>query len=102
MCETTANAYNVHPCDHLALSQNAERLQNGGLRFPCTFLWFSSQDVPVKSLRDAFFQRFVAEVSGVLKWLGPAWMIAMPLLTLLLPYLGVNQAGVGVRGIAAP
>ncbi|CAJ1350502.1 unnamed protein product [Effrenium voratum] len=75
---------------------------------PCAYLWVGE----TKMTRDlasslSWYQAFTSSgwwelflhdlilnecVSGVLKWLGPAWMIAMPLLTLLLPYLGVNQA----------
>jgi len=31
-------------------------------------------------------------VTGLLKWLGPTWFVAMPFLTLVMPYIGVNQA----------
>ena len=32
------------------------------------------------------------QVTGVMKWLGPAWFVLMPFLTLVMPYIGVNQA----------
>ena len=33
-----------------------------------------------------------SQVTGVMKWLGPAWFVLMPFLTLVMPYIGVNQA----------
>ncbi|CAE7339192.1 unnamed protein product [Symbiodinium sp. CCMP2456] len=75
---------------------------------PCAYLWVGETKMtPAKANSLSWYQalttwewweRLIHDlvlnelVTGVLKWLGPAWMIAMPLLTLLMPYIGVNQA----------
>jgi len=75
---------------------------------PCAYLWVGETTMtPELANSMSWYQAFTTLgwwelllhdlilndfVTGFLKWLGPAWMIAMPLLTLVLPYLGVNQA----------
>lgn len=75
---------------------------------PCAYLWVGETTMtPELANAMSWYQAFTTLgwwelllhdlilndfVTGFLKWLGPAWMIAMPLLTLVLPYLGVNQA----------
>lgn len=75
---------------------------------PCAYLWVGETTMtPELANSMSWYQAFTTLgwwelllhdlilndfVTGFLKWLGPAWMIAMPLLTLIFPYLGVNQA----------
>eukprot|EP00913_Durusdinium_trenchii_P013136 g12331.t1 len=85
---------------------------------PCAYLWVGETTMTQELASSmSWYQAFTTLgwwelllhdlilndfVTGFLKWLGPAWMIAMPLLTLIFPYLGVNQApdAVGANGAA--
>jgi len=75
---------------------------------PCTYLWVGrTKMTPEKASQLTWSQALVTRgwwevmigklilnqtVTGVMKWLGPAWFVLMPFLTLVMPYIGVNQA----------
>jgi len=75
---------------------------------PCVYLWVGqtkTTDAMVKEMTwgqamstRGFWERKVhnlilnQSVTGLFKWLGPAWFVLMPFLTLVMPYIGVNQA----------
>lgn len=75
---------------------------------PCTYLWVGrtkmtkekaakltwSQAVVTRGWWELMLQRLILNptVTGVFKWLGPAWFVLMPFLVLFMPYIGVNQA----------
>jgi len=75
---------------------------------PCTYLWVGQTkftDAMGKDLtwfqaltHSGWWERRIynailnPSVTGIMKWLGPAWFVAMPFLVLVMPYIGVNQA----------
>eukprot|EP00931_Biecheleriopsis_adriatica_P087894 TRINITY_DN622_c0_g1_i3.p1 TRINITY_DN622_c0_g1~~TRINITY_DN622_c0_g1_i3.p1 ORF type:complete len:1537 (-),score=270.87 TRINITY_DN622_c0_g1_i3:83-4609(-) len=75
---------------------------------PCTYLWVDKTKLPkektdkmtwtqaltTKGWYFSMLDRAVLNetTTGLVKWLGPAWFVAMPFLVLVLPYIGVNQA----------
>lgn len=75
---------------------------------PCTYLWVEKSKLkPDKAAKLTWSQALVnggwwalqfnnlilnETVTGLMKWLGPAWFVLMPFLTLFMPYIGVNQA----------
>ena len=75
---------------------------------PCTYLWVEKSKLkPEKAAKLTWSQALVnggwwalqfnnlilnETVTGLMKWLGPAWFVLMPFLTLFMPYIGVNQA----------
>eukprot|EP00930_Biecheleria_cincta_P037267 TRINITY_DN2555_c0_g1_i3.p1 TRINITY_DN2555_c0_g1~~TRINITY_DN2555_c0_g1_i3.p1 ORF type:complete len:1469 (-),score=249.07 TRINITY_DN2555_c0_g1_i3:284-4690(-) len=76
---------------------------------PCVYLWvgsppsMSDEKAASKSWAQCLTDRswyarqlhnliLNSTMTGLLKWLGPAWFVAMPFLTLVMPYIGVNQA----------
>eukprot|EP00930_Biecheleria_cincta_P037271 TRINITY_DN2555_c0_g2_i1.p1 TRINITY_DN2555_c0_g2~~TRINITY_DN2555_c0_g2_i1.p1 ORF type:complete len:1490 (-),score=222.50 TRINITY_DN2555_c0_g2_i1:190-4461(-) len=76
---------------------------------PCVYLWVGSPPSmsDEKAASKTWFQALTDKswyarqlhniilnpsVTGLFKWLGPAWFVAMPFLTLAMPYIGVNQA----------
>mmetsp|Transcript_37158 Transcript_37158/g.85865 ORF Transcript_37158/g.85865 Transcript_37158/m.85865 type:complete len:1482 (+) Transcript_37158:59-4504(+) len=81
---------------------------------PCTYLWVGRTTMTKeKSAKLTWSQALVTRgwwelmignlilnetVTGIMKWLGPAWFVCMPLLTLVMPYIGVNQAFMMIGG----
>lgn len=75
---------------------------------PCTYLWVEKTKLkPAQAAKLTWSQALVTRgwwelmisnlilnetVTGLMKWLGPAWFVLMPFLTLFMPYIGVNQA----------
>jgi len=75
---------------------------------PCTYLWVGrtkmtsekaskltwSQALVTSGWWELMIGRLILNeaVTGIMKWLGPAWFVLMPFLTLFMPYIGVNQA----------
>jgi len=75
---------------------------------PCVYLWVGqtkTTDAMVKEMTwgqamttRGFWERKLhnlilnQSVTGLFKWLGPSWFVLMPFLTLVMPYIGVNQA----------
>eukprot|EP00933_Yihiella_yeosuensis_P073087 TRINITY_DN8165_c0_g5_i1.p1 TRINITY_DN8165_c0_g5~~TRINITY_DN8165_c0_g5_i1.p1 ORF type:complete len:1495 (-),score=312.76 TRINITY_DN8165_c0_g5_i1:139-4623(-) len=75
---------------------------------PCTYLWVGQTKMTkeeankmtwMQALRSrGWWERRIYAlvlnqgVTGLFKWLGPVWFVAMPFLTLVMPYIGVNQA----------
>ena len=75
---------------------------------PCTYLWVEKTKLkPAQAAKLTWSQALVTRgwwelmlsnlilnetVTGLMKWLGPAWFVLMPFLTLFMPYIGVNHA----------
>lgn len=75
---------------------------------PCTYLWVGETKMTreeaakmtwLQALRNRgwwerrFYSLILNEtVTGLFKWLGPAYFVAFPFLILVMPYIGVNQA----------
>merc|ERR1712137_481646 len=75
---------------------------------PCTYLWVGQTKMTQKKASaltwgealttKGWYERQLNNlilnetVTGLFKYLGPAWFVLMPLFTLVMPYIGVNQA----------
>lgn len=75
---------------------------------PCTYLWFGNSKLTAEQAKKMTWLQALTSrewwerrvycailnqtVTGLLKWLNPLWFIVMPILTLFMPYIGVNQA----------
>jgi len=75
---------------------------------PCTYLWVGQTKMtPEKSASLSWSEALTTRgwwerrihnlilnesITGLFKWLGPAWFVLNPALTLVMPYIGVNQA----------
>ncbi|CAE8626033.1 unnamed protein product [Polarella glacialis] len=75
---------------------------------PCTYLWVGQTKMTQEEANNMTWGQALSSrgwwerriyslilnqfLTGLLKWLGPAWFVAMPFATLFMPYIGVNQA----------